>query len=255
MIRTATRLLGKRVASSILVQGYHPSTTPGVIRFSSSANIKAQDEAKARIEGIRKELEAIMDKKQQRFEQQGIVDAVARFFSKNKQPLFNMVVSFMGVIFAFQLLGMRRGRDQLEAKLEISTKAVEGKEGILKTVKGLDFAQKVARRVIEETDEPTGWWGRQRLSEEDQLAITARVVQQELEALVGDADLSEENKKKLKLKEFQRLKMQQQGLEEQQLLQLTLGVLSDKPEALIKENMEQTGEDEITVVKKRRIMM
>ena len=49
--------------------------------------------------------------------------------------------------------------------------------------------------------------------------------------------------------------MQQQGLEEQQLLQLTLGVLSDKPEALIKENMEQTGEDEITVVKKRRIMM
>jgi hypothetical protein len=236
------------------------STSTPLRLFSSSADIQAQKEAMARIDGIRRELEVIMDKQQKRQQENnvGMLRAVTGFISRNKQELLNMFATFMCVILAYQIVGMRKGRDNVESKLESTRRAVEEKESILQALQDDDFVNKVASRVSDELDEEpksTSWWGKPRWSQDDQAAVIARVLQQELQARIGDAGLSEETKKQLRMKELQRLKMQQQGIEELQLLQLTLGVLGDKPEAILEQVVEEVGDNGTTVVKKRKIMM
>lgn len=93
------------------------------------------------------------------------------------------------------------------------------------------------------------------MSDEDRVALVATIVYQELKERIGTAGLTEEKVKELKMKELQKLKMQQQGEEEQQMLQLSLGVLNDTQHAIIEQVVQETGEDGTTVVTKRKIMM
>jgi hypothetical protein len=234
-------------------------TTTPLRLFSSSADISTQKEALNRIEGIRRELEVIMDQQQKRQQQNnvGMLQAMTGFLSRHKQELLNMFATFMCVILAYQIVGMRKGRDTVESRLESTRRAVEEKEGLLRALQEDDFVHKVASRVTDELDntvsKSTSWWGQR--SQDDPAAVIARVLRQELQARIGDAGLSEETKKEMRMKELQRLKMQQQGIEDQQLLQLTIGVLGDKPEPILQQVMQEAGENGTTVVTKRKIMM
>ena len=87
------------------------------------------------------------------------------------------------------------------------------------------------------------------------MLFRSTIVYQELKERIGTAGLTEEKVKELKMKELQKLKMQQQGEEEQQMLQLSLGVLNDTQHAIIEQVVQETGEDGTTVVTKRKIMM
>lgn len=237
------------------------SSSPHNFNFSSSANIKSQREAQAKVEHIREELLVLMgqQKKQRDDNNQGLFVAIIKTITKHKQELINIFASLACVLLAYQLLGMRTGRNRIENQLDQLGKAMERKEAILLSLSQDEaFANKVAKRIHEAmvpTQESWWFWSHSQMSDEDRVALVATIVYQELKERIGTAGLTEEKVKELKMKELQKLKMQQQGEEEQQMLQLSLGVLNDTQHAIIEQVVQETGEDGTTVVTKRKIMM
>lgn len=224
--------------------------------------MKAQREAHAKVEHIREELLVLMGqqkKKQHDESNQDLIANIFRAITKNKQELTNIAAALICLILAYQNLGMRTGRNRMEEKMDQLGKAMEKKEELLLSISQDEvFATKVATRIqkaMEPTQEPWWFWNHSEMSDADRVTLVATIVQQELKEQIGLASLSEEKKKELKIKQLQKIKMQQQGEEELQLLQLSLGVLNETPNAILEQVIKEVGEDGTTVVTKRKIMM
>mmetsp|Transcript_17194 Transcript_17194/g.24201 ORF Transcript_17194/g.24201 Transcript_17194/m.24201 type:complete len:318 (-) Transcript_17194:62-1015(-) len=208
-------------------------------------NMSIMEEKAKRAEQLHAELNDLLSANaKRRAEEQaaGFGSGFAKFLKTNKSQLLNIGVSFVCVIFAHQIVGMRQAGRKLEEKLQKSETQLEQTQQTLQSLTDEEFVQSVAKECVEaltsksETDgsSTSSIWG---LSRSTKIVnITANNKDSIMEKLkpairtilqnrIGDSGLSEEQRK-VKIVDELKSEMERKSMEEQMLL-------SSSPEKLL----------------------
>ena len=174
----------------------------------------------------------------------------ASFLYKNKREMMNIVIAFVGTIFAYQIAGLRRYGNRLENEIKEKELELQDAQALLRSLTQDEFVRKTVDAIKYEIqmddseNRSSSTWFRRR-NEPDHSEVMATVIQKALQKRIGDAGLSADEKRD---RVMEKLKNAQDDLLQQQQQLPTNSSATDDSDILAVWE-ESTGEQ---VVKKRR---
>mmetsp|Transcript_5154 Transcript_5154/g.7836 ORF Transcript_5154/g.7836 Transcript_5154/m.7836 type:complete len:310 (+) Transcript_5154:158-1087(+) len=199
-------------------------------------NMTVMEEKAKRAEQLHAELNDLLSanaKRRAEEEAAGFGSGFVKFLRTNKSQLLNIGVSFVCVIFAHQIVGMRQAGRKLEENLQKSEKQLEQTQQTLQSLTDEEFVQRVAKECVEalasshgESDRSTASrWGLSRSSKATNMTANTKdstiaklmpAIRNILEDRIGDTGLTEDQRK-TKIVDALKSAMEKRSLEEQML--------------------------------------
>ena len=182
-------------SNTIAFQALLGNSRVAVRRWKSS-----KDESKM-AEKMHDELAQVMKQKTQPIkESKPIGHGFVQFMKANKTQFLNIGASFFCVLLAYQIVALRRSGRFRQKQLEERKQEVREKQEILQSLTSDEFvtrmAQECAAMVLLEEDAKSKWSIRKRQLSADELAEKLHpVIDLLLNEQIGDAGLTEEQKK------------------------------------------------------------
>jgi len=233
---------------------------------SSTAEKNVFQEKTDRATQLHHELEGLMHNHHTRIKEEQSRPAYEGFFSfirRNKGEMINIGAGFVCTMLAYQIVGLSKYSQKLEGQLQEHKEALEEKRTLLVSLSSPDFVQRVAqecKEAISEDAQPSSWFGGVRATQDQQgesrnatpsiLDEISKTLGQALRKRIGDAGLSEEQKRdqimtKLQQAQDELVKTSQRQEDGEAL---NFMALTDENEVEIVEDSSSGA----TIVKKRR---
>jgi uncharacterized protein YidB (DUF937 family) len=211
------------------------------------------------------ELEDLMQNHHKRLKEESSRPVYAGFFSfmkRNKGEMINIGAAFLCTMLAYQIVGLRKYSQRLERELKEQKDAVDEKQRLLHSLSSAEFVQSTAQNCQQAmqdsgvSSKSSSWFGTKQEDSDATLVDTiSQVLSRALRARIGDAGLSEEQKRDAIMTKLQQAQEElllasakQQKQEEAELMSL-MGLGSNESEVV------QDSESGETIVKKRRFAM
>ena len=182
-----------------------------------------QDKAE-RAAQLHSELESLLQNQKKRIQEekeQPFGSSAARFLRKNRSEMINVAASFVCVLLAFQLATLRRATKQLQQQVQDKENEIQEKQTLLQSLTEPSFVQTLSEKctkALQSFNEsaPTSsnnnngggllFWSRQKetaaAASRVETAAVVQVLQQELERRIGDAGLTDEQKKQRRVQQL-----------------------------------------------------
>jgi hypothetical protein len=191
------------------------------------------------------ELEELMNTHNKRVKEElqtPIYEHFFGFIKRNKGEMINIGAAFICTLLAYQIVGLRKAGHKLEQLIKDKQQELEEKKALLSSLTDASFVEPLAQRCMQAIDEQQTGRGWSRKSSPDVATDLASIIQQELKRRIGDAGLSEQQKKDLMMTKLQQ---EQKALLESKAL-LSSSMEEEEPVEVIQDDAG------VKIVKKRK---
>jgi hypothetical protein len=137
---------------------------------------------------LHEELSQLMEQKKVVKQRRGFV----HFLKGNSSAMINVGATFFCVLLSYQIIALRRSGRVRQTELEESKENLTQKQELLLSLTDDDFIHKMALECAESAEGPSRW---RRQAKGDLEAAMQSVLVKNLSQRIGDAGLSEEQKK------------------------------------------------------------